>query len=162
MKVFLTRTFFKPALIVLSILFGFAFLLFLGLTIAFYHVFLLILTLAIVVAYGVCVLLAFLFSKSEKYYLREIEGGLEIRYPKLNNNRGSIKMPYKALVGFEFFHIKSKNAWLNLAEYCIVPDCVYVTYINPRGRKVTELMGYITQADVEALAQRYNVNVTIN
>lgn len=162
MKVFLTRTFFKPALIVLSILFGFAFLLFLGLTIAFYHVFLLILTLAIVAAYGVCVLLAFLFSKSEKYYLREIEGGLEIRYPKLNNNRGSIKMPYKALVGFEFFPIKSKNAWLNLAEYCIVPDCVYVTYINPRGRKVTELMGYITQADVEALAQRYNVSVTIN
>ncbi len=162
MQVFLTRTFFKPALIVLSILFGFAFLLFLGLTIAFYHVFLLILTLAIVMAYGVCVSLAFLFSKSEKYYLREIEGGLEIRYPKLNRNRGSIKMPYKALIGFEFFPIKSKNAWLNLVEYCIVPDCVYITYINPRGRKVTELMGYITQADVEALAQRYNVSVTIN
>lgn len=161
MKVYLTRTFFKPAMLVLSILFGFAFLLFLSLTIAFYHIFLLILTLATVVAYGMCVLFAFLFSKSEKYYLREIEGGLEIRYPKLNN-RGSIKMPYNALIGFEFFPIKTKDAWLNLAEYCVVPDCVYVTYINPYGRKVTELMGYITQADVEALGQRYNASVTIH
>lgn len=161
MKVYLTRTFFKPALLLSSILFGFAFLLFLSLTIAFYHIFLLILTLAIVMAYGGCVLFAFLFSKSEKYYLQEIEGGLEIRYLKLNN-RGSIKMPYKALIGFEFFPIKTKDAWLNFVEYCVVPDCVYVTYINPRGRKVTELMGYITQADVEALAQRYNVSVTIH
>lgn len=162
MKVYLSRTFFKPALIVLSILFGFAFLLFLILTIACYHLFLLIVLLAIAVAYGVMVLLAYLFSKSEKYYLQEIEGGLEIRFPKINSDHGFIKMPYKVLVGFEFFPMKSKEAWRNLVTNCVVPECVYVTYINPRGRKVTELMGYITRDDVEALAQRYGVSFTLN
>lgn len=162
MKVYLCRTFFKPALLVLSILFGFAFLLFLLLTILFFHPFLLILSIAIAVAYGVMVWLAYRFSKSEKYYLQEIEGGLEIRYPKINSDRGVVKMPYKALIGFEFFPLKSKKAWLHLAKNCVVPECVYVTYINPRGRKVTELMGYITQADVEALARRYRVKFTLN
>ncbi len=162
MTVYLNRMLFKPALIVLSIIFGFFFVLFAILTIATFHVVLLVLTLVVAAAYGVLVGLAYLVSKADKYYLREEEPGLLIRYPTMNFDRGAIRIPYKALIGFEFFPLKSKSSWINFITYGVLPDCVYITYINRHGRKVTELMGYITQSDVEALARRYNIKFTLN
>ncbi len=162
MTVYLTRTFFKPAWIVLSILFGFFFLFFGILTIAFFDVLLLAMTLIVVAAYGVLVGLAYWFSKSKKYYLQEEQQGLHVRFPKINFDKGEIRIPYGALVGFDFFPLRSKNTWLNFIAYAVVPECVYVTYVNRYGQRVTELMGYITQSDAEALAQRYNIKFTLN
>ncbi len=161
MTVFLNRTVFKPALILASVVGGFFFLLFLILTIAVFHVILLIITLLIVVLYGGVLAGAYWLSRSEKYYLKEHKQGIEIRYPTMNYGRGVMKIPYKAIVGFEFYSMNTKEGWLNLFNRSALPDCVYITYINRYGKIVTELMGYITQADAQALAQRYNVKFTL-
>ncbi len=161
MTVYLNRMLFKPALIVLSAIFGLFFLLFAILTIAAFNVVLLVITILVAVAYGVMVALVYRVSKLDKYYLREEEPGLLIRYPTMNFDRGAIRIPYKALIGFEFYPIHSKASWLHFMTTGIIPGCVYVTYINRYGHRVTELMGYITQSDVEALAQRYNMKFTL-
>lgn len=161
MVVYLNRELFKPAMIVLSIAFGIFMLLFLILMIAVFHIALLIIFLALAVAYGVIVFLAWMVSKANKYYLEEKQGYLEIRYPTMNHGKGLMQMPYKAIVGFHYYPLKSKESWMNFINYGAVPGCTYITYISPRGQKVTELMGYITQDDAEALAQRYRVECTI-
>ncbi len=162
MTVYLNRTFFKPALMILSVIFGFFFLVFLILTIAAFHIIILLLLLGVTIAYGVLVFLAYLLSKSEKFYLQEQEEGIEIKYPTINFERGLARIPYKALISFEFYPIKSKNAWIHFFTYGVVPDCVYITYIDRYGRQVTELTGYITQSDAEALAQRYNMQFIVH
>ena len=161
MTVYLFKNLFKPALIILSIVFGLVLTLFLILMIAFFHVALLIVFLGLAVAYGVLIYLAFLLSRSTKYYLQETDAYLEIRYPSINYERGLLRLPYKAIVEFQYYPLKSKNSWLNLVQYGAIPGCVYITYITAHGQRLTELMGYIDQNDAQMLAERYGVDLQV-
>lgn len=161
MTVYLNRELFKPAMIVLSAAFGALILLFLILTIAFFNVVLLVILLALAAVYGVSFYLVWLVSKSNKYYMEEKRGFLDIRYPTINYGRGHLQVPYKALVEFQYYPLQSKNSWINFITYGAVPGCTYLSYHTPQGKVVTELLGYITKSDAEALAQRYGVGCTI-
>ena len=161
MTIYLNRELFKPALIVLSIGFGALELLFLILMIAAFHVVLLITFFLLAVAYGVLLYLAWLISQSNKYCIKEMRGYLDITYPTINYDKGRLRLPYKAILGFEHYPIESKESWINFVRYGHVPGCTYLVYVTAFGQKNTELIGYVTKSDAIALGKRYGVNTEV-
>ena len=87
--IYLNDKFFKPALLVLSAIFGLVTLVFLLLMIFSFHWLLLVILAVLLGAYGVLVWLAYMVSKSKKRFLRVREGNLEVKYPTVNYGRGS-------------------------------------------------------------------------
>ena len=158
---YLNKEFIKPALIVLSIAFGLLLTLFLILMIALFHFLLLILFFVIAAAYGVLVFLAWKVSKSQKYYLSAGQGYFDICYPTINYGRGKIRVPYKAIVEFQYFPLNSLKSWQNLIEYSAPPECVYIKYITRHGQSVTELMGYVKYEDIKSIADQLKLEVVI-
>ena len=82
--IYLNDKFFKPALLVLSAIFGLVALVFLLLMIFSFHWLLLVILAVLLGAYGVLVWLAYMVSQSKKRFLRVREGNLEIKYPTVN------------------------------------------------------------------------------
>ena len=158
---YLNKQLFKPALIVLSIPFGAVLALFLILTIATLHVLALVVFLVLAAAYGVLVYLAWRITKSTKYYLTVGPGFFEIQYPTINYGRGKIKIPYEAIVEFQYFPLNSMKSWKNLVTYGAVPECIYVKYVTRHGRLVTELLGYVTYKEMKAIADQLKLKVVV-
>lgn len=158
---YLNKELFKPALILLSIAFGAVLTLFLILMIAVFHIVLLIAFFALAAAYGALVYLAWRISKSQKYYLSGGKVFLEICYPTINYGRGKIQVPYKAIVEFQYFPLNSFKSWINLVTYGVAPECIYIKYVTPHGRCITELMGYVKYDEIKAIAEQLGVSVTV-
>ena len=158
---YLNKELFKPALIVLSGAFGFLFVLFLILMLVIFHWILLLAFFIISIAYGILLLLAWKLSKSKKYYLASGKGFLEIHYPTVNYGRGKLRVPFKAILSFEYYPIKSWESWKTFVSYGSLPECVYITYVTQNGRKNTELIGYVTYEEIKAIADQLGVETKI-
>ena len=161
MTIYLNRELFTPALIVLSAVFGVLELLFLILTIAAFHVLLLIVVFLLAAAYGALVYLAWWLSRSEKYNMKEMRGYLDISYPTINRDKGRLRLPYDAIIGFEYYSLDTKEGWLNFIRYGHLPGCTYLVYVSPYRECATELLGYVTKSDAIALGKRYGVSTEV-
>ena len=158
---YLNKEFFKPALIILSIAFGLLLTLFLVLMIVVFHFLLLILFFVAAAVYGGLVFFAWKVSKSQKYYLTAGEGFLDVCYPTINYGRGKMRIPYKAIIEFQYFPLNSFQSWKNLVEYSVPPECIYIKYVTPHGQVVTELLGYVKYEDIKSMADQLKLEVVI-
>ena len=155
--IYLNDKFFKPALLVLSAIFGLATLIFLLLMIFSFHWLLLVILAVLLGAYGVLVWLAYMVSKSKKRFLRVREGNLEVKYPTVNYGRGVVRIPLQSIIEFEFYGLQSTETWKKFFECGAPPDCFYVKYYNKYDREVCELIGYPDFDQMLGLADGYGI-----
>ena len=161
MLVYLNKNFFKPVLIFLSTIFSVLFLLFVISLIVEFRLLTLIGFLASLVIYGALLIFAYFKSKSQKHFLKECNDGLEIRYPEVNFNSDVIYIPYQAIIGFSYYSIKTLAGWKNFCETGVLPDCLYLHFLTPRGKRVTVLIGHWDQAFADAFVSRYGIKMKI-
>ena len=155
--ILLNEKFFKPALLVLSVVFGFATLVFLLLTIFSFHWLMLLFIAALLAVYGLLLWGAWLVSQSPKQYLMEYADGLEIKYPNVSYQRGLAQIPYECIIQFEYYSLRSVESWKNLLESGAPPECFYIKYYNKYNREVRELIGYPDYMMMLELAERYGI-----
>lgn len=159
--IFLNRGYFRPMLIILSLVF--LPIIALGvLWLVQAETFMPLIGIAIVaIIYFSLLLIVKKISKSTKYYLMSNPDYIEIKYPNLaKNNNLDFSIPNTDIIQFDYCKLASIKAWLLIPVYDL-PQCVFMTYME-NGTKVCKLIGYMGYGDVQELAQRIKVKLVVH
>ena len=153
--IYLKQKQFKPAVILLSILFSPAIIVMLITTIAFYKLELLIILLSLVIIYLLLLLFFLKVSYSKKNYLELGRDNMKIVYPNINKGENELDINYSEINSFDYYKITSFKGWLILTSF-VLPQCVFITY-NNNGNEITELMGHLDYEYIKNLASEKKI-----
>ena len=139
--IYLNSGFFKPALIIFSVVLLPITIGCWWLTLASFEIERFIVSLIMLLSYVAVIILTYRYSKSKKYYLLAEENGiLSIHYPNLPDKTDCLKLNIHDVVNIEYYKISSIRGWFMLINY-LCPQCVFINYISD-DKKVCQHIGY--------------------
>jgi hypothetical protein len=146
----LSAGFFKPFVIILSIIIlpgalGCCVLAFLD-----FRAELVVISAVLCIIYIASVFLTYRLSRKKEYYLSFADGALEICYPNIDK-RGVLRLEADEVVKLEYYKLSSLKAWCMLHN-CICPQCVFITYIK-NGIQLCKHIGYARLESIEGFCR---------
>jgi len=161
MTVYLHKNFFKPAAIALSAVFSVLFLL-IGISMILdYYWVKLVVFFGFFAAYGGLLGYAYYKTTTKHHYLQETNQGVEIHYPEVNYYNDVLRLPYNAITGFTYYSMTSWKGWENFIKTGVLPGCMYLHYLTPRGKSVDTLIGHWDKKFAEQFVSRYGLVLKI-
>ena len=155
MKIYLNKAYFKPALILWSILF-------LPAIIACIIIIIVDKSYEVLIAIAICALLysmfiifSYLYSKSKKNFLQIENDKIEIVYPNINKGKHTLSLNFKDIKYFDLYTVKSLTTWISLFNG-LLPGFVCLTY-EYEGEIFQDCIGYMACKEMKILALRLGV-----
>lgn len=155
MKIYLNKAYFKPALILWSILFLPAIIACIIIVIVDKDYNVLIAIAVCAVLYSMFIIFSYLYSKSKKNFLQIENDKIEIVYPNINKGKHTLSLNIKDIKRFDLYTVKSLTAWISLFNG-LLPRFVCITY-EFEGEKYQDCIGYMTCKEMTTLALRLGV-----
>ncbi len=156
----LSRAQFKPAVILLSVLFVPLMLAAFVLCLLDYTFDIFMLFVCLTVCYTTIIIIMSKVLKRSKYCLVLFDAYLEATYPNLGKRCGRIQVKYEDIVRLEYYKISSLKSWLLLFNY-VVPQSVFITY-KCNNEIITELLGYMQYEEIKKLTAEKGIALKIN
>ncbi len=158
--IYLNVGFFKPMLILLSIIILPITIVLFVLNILDFRIESFILTLIIFAIYILSVFGAYKFSKNKNFYLKSNEDGyIEIKYPNISDDNLHFEIMTNAIIKIEYYKISSFKAWCMLYN-TVLPQCAYITYIF-EGKEMCKHIGYPNYKEINGLCVNSGIDFVI-
>ena len=157
--IYLNNGFFKPMLIIVSVI---VFPLLIGCFICIlldYRIELFITSITLFFVYGAIICALYKYSKTKKFYMfAKNNDSIFVKYPNLNT-RNFIEIDLCDIRKMEYYKISSIRAWGMLCNY-VCPQCVYITY-ESEGKEVCKHIGYPNLKELSSFCFESGINLVI-
>ena len=156
--IYLNNGFFKPMLIIVSVI---IFPLLTGClvcTLLDYKVELFITGIILFFVYAAIAYALYKYSKTKRYYMFAEKDSIFVKYPNFNA-ANFIKIDLCDIRKVEYYKISSVRAWGMLCNY-VCPQCVYITY-ESGGKEVCKLLGYPDFKEISSLCFEADINFIV-
>ena len=157
--IYLNTGFFKPAIILFSIIFLPMIIGCCVLTFFDFRLELLIISLIMVLGYMLFVFGIYKYSKTEKYFLAKQENDcIIINYPNVSRDN-FLTLSCDDIVRIEYYKIMSVKAWWMLVS-CVGPQCAYITYLCD-NKEICKLIGYPDYNQISQLCRSLGIEFIV-
>ncbi len=156
--IYLNKAFFKPMLILLSVLFLPAIIDYLFLLIGGFSIEMLVIFVLLLSIYILPLCIVFNLSRSKSHYLKVDGNFLEINYP-IRGAESPTVIEIKNIVKVEYYKILSIRSWC-LLFHCIGPQSTFITYLSD-GKEIRNLIGYPDLNELRQVFKDINLNVVM-
>ena len=155
--IYLNKAFFKPILILESILFLPLSTVFLIACILNFSIALLIGLGLLVSVYAISTIFLYQYSNSHRYWLTMEDDWLMISYPNIMDNSTELRICKKDIVKIEYYRLFSVRSWLMLHNY-VCPQCAFITFVHD-DKKYHKLCGYPDYKELKALCEKEGIAI---
>lgn len=119
----------------------------------------LVISIALMTVYIFTIVILYMYSKQENYYLINSGVKLIIKYPNVTHNLSELEIEIGDIIKIEYYKLSSFKSWC-LLFFSIAPRSVFITFRN-KGKEEKKLIGYPKFAEISELCKQKNICLII-